>query len=202
MKKKLKIIGIIVAIIIILGVIFFTVDYNRVKKQENPIFCIKTATFLDGGTTEYIGLGYKVIDFNKLNGYDEMKIGTLFMDLDDFSAEIEVYDKKFEEEINKMTSNKSVNFTKTYNVITDLKNTDQTGEYNYYVINQYQLGEPTVVKISSEYKLQENVNYEFSFVGNKEEGKDYSIQEIFNTFKIVSIEKTDKEGMEQIQDAI
>ena len=202
MKKKLKIIGIIVAIIIILGVIFFTIDYDRVKKQETPIFCIKTATFLDGGTTEYIGLGYKVIDFNKLNGYDEIKIGALFMDLDDFNAEIEIYDKKFEEEMNKMTPNKSVNFTKTYNVITDLKNTDQTGEYNYYVINQYQLGEPAVVKISSEYKLQENVNYEFSFVGNKEDGKNYSMQEIFNTFKIVSIEKTDKEGMEQIQDAI
>lgn len=95
-----------------------------------------------------------------------------------------------------------VNFIRTYKVITDLKKTDQTGEYNYYVIEQYQLGEPTVIKISSKYKLQENVNYEFLFEGNKAEGKEYSIQEIFNTFEIVKIEETDKQAMEQIQGEI
>ena len=70
------------------------------------------------------------------------------------------------------------------------------------MIEQYQLGEPIVIKISSKYKLQENVNYEFSFEGNKAEGKEYSIQEIFNTFEIVKIEETDKQSMEQIQGEI
>lgn len=202
MKKGFKIIGIILGVIVISGIIFFIVDYNRVKKQKNPIFCIETATFLDGGTTEYIGVGYKVIDFNKLNGYDEIKIGTWFMNLDDFNDEIEVYDKKFEEQMNNEVLNKSVNFTKTYSIIADLKRTDQTGEYNYYVIEQYQLGEPTVIKVSSEYKLQENVSYEFSFEGIKAENKDYSIQEIFNIFQVINIEKTDKVGIDQRQDAI
>ena len=41
MKKGLKIISIMLGIVIILGLLFFTIDYNRVKKNERPIFCIK-----------------------------------------------------------------------------------------------------------------------------------------------------------------
>ena len=72
------------------------VDYNLVKKQEKPIFCIKNpaGTIRDGGTIEYIGIGYKVIDFNTSNGYKEMKIGSWFMDYNDFNEEIQ----KVEEE--------------------------------------------------------------------------------------------------------
>lgn len=40
MKKVLKVIGIILGVLIILGLIFFIVDYNRVKNNERPIFCI------------------------------------------------------------------------------------------------------------------------------------------------------------------
>lgn len=68
MKKTLLIILIVLIAIIVLGGIFFTVDYNRVKKQEKPIFCFKNPAGVvnDGGTIEYLGLGYKVIDFNTL----------------------------------------------------------------------------------------------------------------------------------------
>ena len=115
-----------------------------------------------------------------------------------------IKEEKYSQDVNSdnLDNDKKVNFIKTYNVITDLKKTDQTGKYNYYVIEQYQLGEPTVIKINSKYKLQENMNYEFSFEGNKEDGKEYSIQEIFNTFEIVKIEETDKKAMEQIQEEI
>lgn len=82
-NKLLKVIGIILLTIILLGVIFFIVDYNRVKNQKIPIFCIKIGTLWDGGTTEYMGLGYKVIDYHKLNGYDKIHIGSLFMKYDD-----------------------------------------------------------------------------------------------------------------------
>ena len=87
MKKEIKILLIILGVIIILGLIFFIVDYIRVQKQEKPIFCINYATANDGGTNEYLGLGYKVIDFNMLNGYDEIKIGTWFMKYEDFENE-------------------------------------------------------------------------------------------------------------------
>ena len=90
MKKGIKIFLIILGVII-LGLIFFAVDYNRVQKQEKPIFCINYSTLRDGGTKAYIGLGYKVIDFNMLNGYDEIKIGSWFMKYEDFENEFNNY---------------------------------------------------------------------------------------------------------------
>ena len=103
MKKFLKVIGIILGIIVVLGVVFFTVDYNRVQKQEKPIFCIKNPAGIisDGGTIEYFGIGYKVIDFHTLAGYDDIKIGSWFMDYNDFEEEMKEYEKEFEEELNK-----------------------------------------------------------------------------------------------------
>ena len=101
MKKSLKVIGIVLGIIVVLGIIFFAIDYTRVQKQEKPIFCIQNPAgmILDGGTIEYFGLGYKVIDFNTLAGFDDMKIGTWFMDYNDFQEEIKESEKRFEEEI-------------------------------------------------------------------------------------------------------
>lgn len=88
MNKKLKGILIIVGILVLLALICFCVDYSRVKKQEKPIFCINLATYRDGGTKEYYGLGYKVIDFNRTDGYDEMKIGSWLMKYEDIANEI------------------------------------------------------------------------------------------------------------------
>lgn len=65
MKKSTKI---ILVSIICIWLIFFTTDYILVKKQKNPIFCLCLNAYLDGGTQEYFGLGYKVFCFNKLLG--------------------------------------------------------------------------------------------------------------------------------------
>ena len=101
MKKFLKVIGVILAIIVVLGIVFFAIDYSRVQKQEKPIFCVNIATYRDGGTKEYLGLGYKVIDFYTLEGYDDIKIGTWFMDYNDFEEEMEEYEEKYKEEMKK-----------------------------------------------------------------------------------------------------
>ena len=87
MKKEVKFICIAIAIIVVLGIIFYIFDYNRIKNNKTPIFCINSATYMDGGSKEYLGLGYKVIDFNRTNGYDVMKIGTWFMNYEDFIGE-------------------------------------------------------------------------------------------------------------------
>ena len=89
MKKAINIICIIITTIIILGITFFIIDYTRAKGGKRPIFCIPSLAGLykDGGTVEYFGIGYKVIDFNRLGGYDEIKIGTYFMNYNDFSNE-------------------------------------------------------------------------------------------------------------------
>ena len=99
MKKGLKIFCIILGVIIILGIVFFAIDYNRVQKQEKPIFSIKAGTLLDGGTVEYLGLGYKVIDFHTVAGFDDIKIGTWFMNYNDFDEEIKEYANKFREQL-------------------------------------------------------------------------------------------------------
>lgn len=93
MKRGIKVVLIILGVIIIFGLIFFAVDYNRVKNKEKPIFCIRNPAgiSMDGGTIEYFGLGYKIIDFNRLNGYDEVKIGTWFMKYEDFENEYNNY---------------------------------------------------------------------------------------------------------------
>ena len=98
MKRGLKIIGCVLGIVIILGLIFFVVDYTRVKNGKNPIFCIRNLAgiYMDGGTIEYFGLGYKVIDFHTLAGYDDIKIGSWFMDYNDFEEEMKEYEKRFE----------------------------------------------------------------------------------------------------------
>ena len=56
MKKILKVVVGILGIIVVLGIVFFMVDYNRVKNQKRPIFCIQSpaGVILDGGTIEYL----------------------------------------------------------------------------------------------------------------------------------------------------
>ena len=91
MKKILKMIIMFCLIIILIGVIFFVIDFNKIIKNEKPIFCIPYKEANDGGTIIYLGLGYKVIDYN-IKGYDEIEIGNLFIKYDD-SKLIDVQDK-------------------------------------------------------------------------------------------------------------
>ncbi|MCI8291562.1 MAG: hypothetical protein HFJ25_04890 [Clostridia bacterium] len=96
----------------------------------------------------------------------------------------------------------NISFIRTYRVVADLNETDQTGQYNFVVVEQYQVEEPVVIKLNKQYKIEENANYEISFNGIKILEKEYSIKEIFENFQIVSVKKTNKIGLDQIQDKI
>lgn len=76
MKKWMKI------VLIILGIwaCIFLVDFICVKIINRPIFMIRTSIYKDGGTKEYLGLGYKVIKCNTLAGDKKITIGTYFID--------------------------------------------------------------------------------------------------------------------------
>lgn len=155
MKKVLKVIGIILGVLIILGLIFFVVDYNRVKNNERPIFCIHNpaGAMNDGGTVEFFGLGYKVIDFRTLAGFDDIKIGTWFMDYNDFNEEMKVYEKKIEEELQKNDYNIGNNVfnarikeIREYNGITTIlieglesNDINYRGEFDFSVDNDTEL---------------------------------------------------------------
>ena len=152
MKKVFKIIGVILAIIVVLGIIFFTVDYNKVKNNETPIFCIKnSASISDGGTVEYFGLGYKVIDFHTLAGFDDIKIGTWFMDYNDFDEEIKEYEKRFEEKV-KNNENKENNINNKVTTI-DIQ---ETGLSSVAPAKKYTLNQEEIYVI---FNIIENVTF-------------------------------------------
>ena len=112
--KIFKKIIMIIFVLIVLIIIFATVDYNRVKNGEQPIFSKATGTLMDGGTVEYTGFGYKIIDYHKMLPtwvyaeigaqeplyYDDVKIGTWFMSMMDDAEEYDDY-------INRLINEKS-----------------------------------------------------------------------------------------------
>ena len=55
-----KIIISIVAVLILLWIIIFLVDYSRCSNFKEPIYVVAGETADDGGTGTYYGLGYKV----------------------------------------------------------------------------------------------------------------------------------------------
>lgn len=72
-------------ILISLIVIFLSIlitDVYMLENEQKPIFSMYIGGYSDGGTTVYLGFGYKIIDYNKLDGYDGYKIGTWFMQYD------------------------------------------------------------------------------------------------------------------------
>ena len=69
---------IILPIIIILILLMMLIDFNRVVDNMEPLFCVTKAVYEDGVTKEYIGLGYKIFNYNKLNEERIVKIGSIF----------------------------------------------------------------------------------------------------------------------------
>ena len=159
MKKFLKVVAGILGIIVVLGIVFFTVDYNRVKNQKKPIFCIKdpAGAIMDGGTIEYFGLGYKVIDFHTIAGFDDIKIGTWFMDYNDFEEEIKAYEKKFEESLSTNEENNS----DLENVIIKVDSTTiKPTSISIIIINN----NDNEIGYGEEYKIQKNINGEWKYL--------------------------------------
>ena len=93
MKKGLKI-GIIVLVVIMgFGIIFGSIE-KKALENKRPIFGVRTTICKDGGSKEYMGLGYKVIVFNTLCGYKEVKFGSWQMNINDFNQEVTDYCNK------------------------------------------------------------------------------------------------------------
>lgn len=67
MKKFIKILTIIIAAIILLGLMFCFIDTNRVSKRKEPIFCYDAS---GGSVILYFGLGYTIY-----GAYDEVPGG-------------------------------------------------------------------------------------------------------------------------------
>ena len=77
-NKKIKTLIISLLIIITIILIFFAIDIYRLRINKEPIFCINTITYRDGGSKEYLGIGYKIIKYNSNNRQD-FEVGTWFL---------------------------------------------------------------------------------------------------------------------------
>jgi len=80
--RPTKVEFIILLTILILVLVFLLTDVIRIENSKEPIFCVSIGQYLDGGTKEYYGLGYKIIDYNILEGFNGYKVGTYFMKYD------------------------------------------------------------------------------------------------------------------------
>lgn len=100
LKKYKRLIKLVIAILLLILVsqITYIIDKNRISDDEKPMFAIRSKVLKDGGSAEYIGLGYQVILWNKLSEKgDGVGIGseinrlTKFRDLNDGpSVELEI----------------------------------------------------------------------------------------------------------------
>ncbi|MBR6949734.1 MAG: hypothetical protein IKH54_06100 [Bacilli bacterium] len=94
-------------IIIVLLLIMITVDVIAVSKYNvGPFFAINTKTYKDGGTKEYLGLGYKVIKYNQEQGRRDYEIGNYKLKYDSEPLDVTDIDLAIEFENNYEKTNK------------------------------------------------------------------------------------------------
>ncbi len=102
-------------------------------------------------------------------------------------------------DVNNNTENST--FTKTYNVLNVAGSNDEN--YIYLTIRQFQEEEVKTVKVQK--SLVNNIeirkDYEFTFKYTDKKAQE-NIESIFANATLISIKKTDKQGLEQIQDSI
>lgn len=130
-KTKLtKILNIVFYTLIIL-MIMVTIDIISVSRyNKGPYFAIKVATYKDGGTKIYYGIGYKVIKYNQLQGRRDTELGTWFMPYNTEPTEISALDLAIEYKDNP---------EKTYTKFSK-KFLRVTGEFKSYNKNELKFG--------------------------------------------------------------
>ena len=74
-KKRKKIALIIMLVIISVSSAFAIIDFNRNEKGLKTLFTIRTKIYRDGGSVEYLGLGYKIISYNVLDNIETGELG-------------------------------------------------------------------------------------------------------------------------------
>ena len=79
-KRTLKVV--ITIALLSLSIVTFIVDYRLSLQDEPPLFAIETNRYKDGGTTVYTGLGYKVIDYNQIDGRKDVVFNSFFITKD------------------------------------------------------------------------------------------------------------------------
>ena len=114
---------------------------------------------MDDGTIEYFGLGYKVIDFHTLAGFDDIKIGSWFMDYNDFKEEMKAYEKKYKENLSANEENNS-------NLENAIMKVDSTAIKPTSISIIITNNNDNDIGYGEEYKIQKNTNGEWKYLDN------------------------------------
>lgn len=82
MKGFFKTILGLILIICSISVITFLIDQSRISANKKPLAALLVGEVKDGGTKIYYGIGYKIIAYDKLNGYNKGHIGPYWLEYD------------------------------------------------------------------------------------------------------------------------
>ena len=188
-KNKLNFIINIIFTIIFIIISIITIDIILVAKyNKGPYFAIKMATYKDGGTKVYYGLGYKVIKYNQIQGRRDMAIGTWNLkysteptDVSALDLAIEFtnnpstaykkYYKKFLRVNGNFISNNKDNNTLTFGYIDDDKKYSlnivcKMAEENLFPENIKENDEVTVIGTVTNYKVNNDKNNKTLYINN------------------------------------
>lgn len=156
MKKIRAIIFIVISLIILTWTAFFIADRIRVKNMLDPVFCIRTQIQNDGGSTEFIGLGYKVfkyVDFTEEKGFyvREIFIASIF---DDFNKPNYEAQRRIEELVNLRERKEEINKVTLYNYYNGIEEINYAE--NKEIVNTII---DSLIEINEDDEKYANINY-------------------------------------------
>lgn len=78
-KQVMTVLKVIVLILLVLWIFVVVFDYFKAKNNQNPVFCLarETHVYSDGKTTECLGLGYKIYQYNR--SFNAVEFGPFFI---------------------------------------------------------------------------------------------------------------------------
>jgi len=188
--------------------------YATIESLDNSSILVKGLDINDinfrGEFKVPIDIDTKLLWRNTEINYDDLKVGQN-VSITSIGGVLETYPAKLEKvtsvivlddelKVEKDNVNKT-NFTKTYNVLNIADSND--GNYLYLTIRQFQVDEVETVKVlkSLASSVEVNKNYKFTFKYTNKKIED-NIKSIFENAMLEEINKTDKTGLEQVQDEI
>lgn len=106
---------------------------------------------------------------------------------------------KYEPEV---FENGECTFTKTYRIVDIMDYKAEDDSLKFIVIDQFQVQEPFIIKLTKDQvsQLKKDEHYEFTFEGKKKY-KNNEKAEIFDKFELIELNKTDKVGLNQLQES-
>jgi len=144
--NKITLIMNIVFVVVLVLIAMVATDIVMVKNyHKGPYFAIKVKTYNDGGTKEYIGLGYKVIKYNQQQGRRDTELGTWLLKYNSNTIDVDAIDLaiEFNEDEAKAFKKYNGKFLRVSGVLTNVslnENTitisyeDEDGKYSYDIL--------------------------------------------------------------------